>query len=362
MSSAQILFGVTLIIVLGVAAQWLAWRLHVPSILLLLLFGFLGGPIAGQLQPDALFGELLLPFVSVSVGLILYEEGLSLRLTELPKVGGVVRNLVTTGAFVTWAISTLASAWLFDLPGELAVLLGAILVVTGPTVIQPLLQHIRPSGATGSILKWEGIVIDPVGALLAVLVFEAVSAGELREATAHVLGGVLKTIIVGGGLGVVAAGMLSFALRRYWVPDFLQNAVSLMLVLATFAASNAAQHESGLFAATVMGITLANQRSVDVRHIVEFKENLRVLLISGLFIVLAARLEVSSLLAVSFRGMVLVLLLVAVARPLCVWVSTVRSKLSAKERLFLSAMAPRGIVAAAVASVFAIRLEQIGYE
>lgn len=360
--SDQVLGGLTTIIVLGVVAQWIAWRIRIPSILLLLLAGFLVGPVTGLLNPDELFGHLLLPVVSLSVALILYEGGLTLRISDLPRVGGVVRNLVTVGVLATWAIGAFAAYWLFDLAPALAVLLGAVLVVTGPTVIIPLLQHIRPAGSTGPILKWEGIVIDPVGALLAVLLYEAIAVGNAREATAALIGGVITTALIGGGLGLFAAAVLTFFLRKFWIPDLLQNAVSLTLVVGAFTASNAAQHESGLFTVTVMGIALANQRFADVRHIAEFKENLQVLLISALFIVLAARLELDAVKSVTLPGIAFVLILVLVARPLTVWVSTIGSKLTRRERIFIACMAPRGIVAAAVASVFALRLEQIGYE
>jgi len=360
--SEHVLTGLTAIVVLGVVAQWLAWRIRIPSILLLLLSGFLVGPVAGFLHPDELFGPLLLPVVSLSVALILYEGGLTLRVSDLPRVGGVVRNLVTIGVLITWAVGAAASWWLFDLTPALAVLLGALLVVTGPTVILPMLHFIRPTGSTGPILKWEGIVVDPIGALMAVLVFEAITGGSAREATASLLGGVMKTALLGGGLGLVGAAVLTLFLYKFWIPEGLQNAVSLMFVVGAFTASNAVQHESGLVAVTVMGIALANQKYVDVRHIVEFKENLRVLLISGLFIVLAARLDLAALQQVVVPGVSFVLLLALLARPLSVWVSTLRSTLSRAERLFLSSMAPRGIVAAATASVFAIRLEQLGYE
>lgn len=345
------------IVVLGVVAQWLAWRIGLPSILLLLIFGIVAGPGLGWIKPDDLFGEdLLFPGVSLAVALILYEGGLSLKLSELAKVGAVVRNLVSVGALATWAVSLLAARWLVGLPWGMSALLAAILVVTGPTVIGPLLRQIRPTGSVGPVLKWEGIVIDPIGALLAVLILE-VLVGEAEGTTKHMIAGVIKTILFGGGIGLAAAGVLVLVLARYWVAEYLQNGVSLMLVIIAFAASNQIQHESGLLAVTVMGFVLTNQKRVDVKQIVEFKENLRVLLISSLFIVLAARLELSALSDVATRGILFVGVLIFVARPLCVWVSTQGSGLTLREYVFLSWMAPRGIVAAAVASVFAIRLK-----
>ncbi|MFQ5425246.1 MAG: cation:proton antiporter [Phycisphaerae bacterium] len=360
--SEPILISIAGIVILGAVAQWLAWRVGLPSILLLLTFGIIAGPLTGRLDPDALLGDLLFPLVSLSVALILFEGGLSLKLSEFRKVGAVVRNLVTLGALVTWLLTTLAARFLLHLPMPIAALLGAVLVVTGPTVIGPMLRQMRPAGSVGAALKWEGIVIDPIGALLAVLIFEAIAIGEPGAAALHVAGAVTKTIVFGGGIGAAAALLLIVMLERYWIADFLQNAVSLMLVVAAFTLANHLQHESGLLAVTVMGFALANQKRVDVEDIVEFKENLRVLLISALFIVLAARLELAQLTGVLWSALAFVAVLVLVVRPLCVAVATWRTGLPDRERWFLAWIAPRGIVAAAVASVFAIRLESIpGY-
>ncbi|MEE9613885.1 MAG: cation:proton antiporter [Thermodesulfobacteriota bacterium] len=361
----HLLIGIASIVVLGVGAQWLAWRMGLPAILLLLIIGFVAGPVTGFLDPDEIFGDLLLPIVSISVALILFEGGLTLRVSELKGFGGVVRNLVTIGVVVTWLIGSLAAGYLLGLDLALSVLVGAVLVVTGPTVIVPLLRHVRPVGHLGSILKWEGIVIDPIGAMLAVRVFEGIVAGGggggLREAGSHALMGIVKTILAGGLTGAAGAALMVFFLRRYWIPDFLQNPVTVMVVVGAFAASNYLQAESGLLAVTVMGIALANQKAVTVKHIVEFKENLRVLLISSLFILLAARLDFSDFSGVGVGGVLFLLVLIVAARPLSVFFSTLGSGLSGKEKIFLGCMAPRGIVAAAIASVFSMRLVEAGH-
>ncbi|MHC5002693.1 MAG: cation:proton antiporter, partial [Planctomycetota bacterium] len=364
MDKHELLFAVATVIFLGVGVQWLSWRLRIPSILLLLLMGFVAGPVTGFVRPDEQFGEILLPFVSLSVALILYEGGLSLRFGELGKSGPVVWKLVSIGALVTWIVAGLGAWWLLGLSVELAVLLGAILVVTGPTVIGPILQQLRPAGPVGPVLKWEGIVIDPIGAMLAVLVFEVILlAGSPEQATQAAVTSALTAVALGGVLGILAGLLLAAMIKRFWIPDYLQNAVSLMLVIGVYTVAEGFQAEAGLFAATVMGMTLANQRFADVRHIVEFKENLRVLLISALFIVLAARLRPED-----FEGMrwgnvaAFFAVLVLVARPLSVACSTVRSTLSRLDRVFLGWMAPRGIVAAAVSSVFALRLQEAGHQ
>ncbi|HEX4000245.1 MAG TPA: cation:proton antiporter [Pirellulales bacterium] len=349
------------IIVLGVVAQWSAWRLRVPSILLLLGLGIIAGPLTGFLQPDRLLGQLLLPVVSLSVAVILFEGGLSLKLRELRTVGGVVLRLMTVGVLATGTITILSAHYLLALPWPLAAVLGAILVVTGPTVIGPLLRHLRLGGQAGSILKWEGIAIDPIGAMLAVLIFAAVRAGGVSEAAGALLKGFLLTALIGGGLGAGATLAFLIPLRRYWVPDSLQNPVALAALFAVFTLANLLQPEAGLLAVTVMGIGLANQKHVTIKHLVEFKENLSLLLVSCLFLILAARLRIADLRGVGLRSVAFLAVLILVARPAAVFVSTVRSGLSWRERLFLSAMAPRGIVAASVVSVFALELNAAGF-
>jgi len=360
--SESILIGLISIIVFGVGAQWLAWRFKLPSILLLLVAGILAGPIFNFLSPDALLGDILAPFVSISVGIILFEGGLSLRFSELRDIGNAVLNLVSIGMIITWVIGSVSVFYLFELNFELAVLTGAILVVTGPTVIIPLLRQVRPAGQVGSVLKWEGIVIDPIGALLAILVFEVIFTSGLSEATSLAFKSILKTVVFGTLIGLAGAGFIYLLLKRHLLPDFLQNPVNFMVVLAVFALSDLVQHESGLWATTVMGMALANQKSARIQHIVEFKENLRVLLLSALFILLAARVELANLVAnLNWKIVAFLAILIFIARPLTVFLSTFRSSLSFREKLFLSWMAPRGVVAASISSLFAIELVQYGY-
>jgi NhaP-type Na+/H+ or K+/H+ antiporter len=359
----QLLVGLAGIAVLGVGAQWLAWRFRLPSILLLLGVGFAAGPMTGFLDPDALFGELLFPLVSLSVGLILFEGGLSLRARDLRAMGGSVWSLVTVGAAITWAMASWAAERLLGMEQGPALLLGAILVVTGPTVVGPLLRHVRPVGTVARVAHWEGIVIDPIGAALAVLVYEVLREARPAgfEAAVKEMGLLmLYTIGVGALIGGIGALFTVIILRRFWVPDFLQSPVLLMLVAGAFTASNLLQEESGLFTVTLMGVFLANQRLVPVKHIVEFKENLRVLLIASLFILLAARVSLEDFLALGWAGPVFVVFLIVVVRPAAVWISTIGSTLSRNERLFLAWLAPRGIVAASVASVFALRMGEAG--
>lgn len=358
----HLLLGVAAVVVLGVLAQWLAWRLRLPSILLLLMIGLVAGPMTGLLSPEEVLGDLLFPLVSLAVGYILYEGGLSLRVKELREVGVVVLSLTSIGVAVTWVLGALAARFLLQLPWPLAILLTAVLVVTGPTVIGPLLRQIRPKGKTMAILKWEGILIDPIGAVLAVLVFEAILSGQLQQAPLLIVQGVLITALVGVVIGLLAAGLMWLLLSRYWVPDQLHNGVSLMFVTLAFVLSDLLHPESGLLAVTVMGFALANQKQVPIKQIEEFKKSVRDLLIAGLFIILAARLSWADFAQIVWwRGALFVAFLVLLVRPAAVFISTLRADLSVKEKTFLSWMAPRGIVAAAVASLFALRLDEAGF-
>lgn len=360
--SETLLIGLTSILVFGIGAQWLAWRTNLPAILLLLISGILAGPVFNLLDPDVLMGDLFTPFISVSVAIILFEGGLSLRFSELKNTGSVIVNLVTAGAILTWGITAFSAYYIFDFGWELSILLGAILVVTGPTVILPLLRQVRPSGQVGSILKWEGIVIDPIGAMLAVLVFEVILSTSLSAATSVVIMSIAKTVVLGSLVGLAGAALIYLLLKRHLLPDFLQSPVSLMVVVTVFTISNMFQHESGLWATTIMGIALANQQSARINHIIEFKENLRVLLLSSLFILLAARVELNNLLAnLNWDIVLFLVILIFVARPISVYLSTLFSDINWREKIFLSWMAPRGVVAASISSIFAISLMQNGF-
>jgi NhaP-type Na+/H+ or K+/H+ antiporter len=358
----SLLIGVTAIIALGILSYWIAWRIHLPAILVLLLVGFIAGPLTNFLNPDQIFGNVLFPLISISVAIILFEGGLSLQIKELKETKEVVRNLVSIGVIITWIIGIIAAYFILKLSFSLSLLLGAIIIVTGPTVIIPMLQHLHLVSRIGSVAKWEGIINDPIGAILAVLMFEVIMLSGTQAAVTIIAFGILKTVFIGVGLGIAGAYILIFLLKRYWIPDFLQNPITLMIVVLIFASSNVLQSESGLVAVTVMGIILANQRRVLIKHIIEFKENLRVLLISSLFILLASRLQISDLQYINFQSIAFLGVLIFIARPAAVFLSTIGSKMNIRERLFLLWMAPRGIVAAAVSSIFAFELTKAGIE
>ncbi len=329
-------------------------------ILFLLLSGIVIGPVLGLLDPDQMFGDLLSPLVSLSVAVILFEGAMTLRFSELQEIGKTVRNLVTIGALVTWAISSLAAWYFVGFEVKLAFLFGAVVVVTGPTVIVPMLRTVRPNSRIANVLRWEGIVIDPLGALLAVLAFEFYISTESHHAVTSIAILFGEMILIGIVLGLAAGFGLGEALRRYLIPEYLRNVVTLLLVFVVFIAAEAIQEESGLLAVTVFGITLANLKELDIDDILDFKESLSILLISGLFILLAARVDLMEIVKAGTGAILLLLTMMFVARPAAVFLSTLGSTLTLPERLMIAWIGPRGIVCAAVAALFALRLEDLG--
>jgi CPA1 family monovalent cation:H+ antiporter len=309
-----------------------------------------------------LFGDLLFPLVSLAVAVILFEGSMTLRFSELQESGTTVRNLVTVGAVITWLITSLATHFFIGFDFKLALLFGAVIVVTGPTVIVPMLRTVRPNARISRILRWEGIIIDPLGALLAVLAFNFYVASATAEGStvAIIAWAFAEIVLVGTGAGLLAGFGLGQALRNYWVPDYLRSVVTLLLVFVVFVIADEMVHESGLLAVTVFGITLANLKDIEIDDILDFKETLSILLISGLFILLAARVDAAALLSVGYGAPLLLATVMLVARPVAVLVSTIGSQLSFKERLLISWIGPRGIVCAAVAALFALRLEALG--
>lgn len=364
----EFLLYLALVPTMGVLAQWLAWRLNLPGILLLLLFGVVLGQF---LQPDEYLKDLtggddsagphlLFPLVSLSVAVIMFEGGLSLKLSELREAGSAAFRLCTGGALITFALAAACARWTLGFDWSICFLLGGILTVTGPTVIGPLLRQVQPSRRISSTLKWEGIVIDPIGAILAVLVFEQLfgHSGHTGAESAALM--LAKTIVIGVSLGIAGGALFTLALRRYWIPDNLHGVAALSLGLLLFAVSNLMAHESGLITVTIMGIWLANQKNLDVEHIIEFKEHLRTLLIGCLFIVLGSRVQLSDISGIGWSGLAFVTALILVVRPVSVFVSLIGSNLTLAEKSFVAMLAPRGIVAAAVSSVFALQIESTG--
>ncbi len=356
--SADLLLALALVVAVGIFCQWLGWVLRVPSIILLLIAGLVLGPFTGFLDPDALLGEFLTPLISASIAIILFEGSLHLRFEEIRSRATFVINLVTIGALVTWASVSVLAHFVLSFPWPLAVLLGAILIVSGPTVVAPLLNHVRPKKPLGPILKWESILIDPLGAICAVLVFETITHGESGLEPVFLL---LKTLVLGFGGGLVLSKALIWITRHYFIPEYLEVPFFLMFVMVGFAFTSHLQPETGLLTVTVMGAYLANQNLISIKHIAVFKENLAIPLLANLFILLAARLEFSQLRGITPAEIIFLLALIFLVRPLAVFTSALRSGFKLREKLFLAGIAPRGIVAAAVSSLFALHLARKGF-
>jgi NhaP-type Na+/H+ or K+/H+ antiporter len=344
---------------ISITCQFLAYKIKLPAILPLLIAGIIVGPVTGIIDADLLFGDLLFPIVSLSVAIILFEGSLTLKFKDLSGHGSMVRNLCTIGALITWIIAAPIAHYAMGMSWEMAFLFGAIVTVTGPTVIVPMLRTVRPSTKIANILRWEGIVIDPIGALLAVLVFEYIVSTQ--DALSHTLFAFAKTISVGVIFGALSGYLMGIVLRNNWIPHYLVNTAVLTLMLGAFEGSNVIAHESGLLTVTIMGMWLANMKRVEVDDILEFKETLSVLLISGLFILLASRIELSAMLNLGWGAVTVLLVIMFVARPISVFTSSLGTNLNWREIALLSWIAPRGIVAAAVSALFALKLEALNY-
>ncbi len=356
-----ILLSIAGIGVLGICCQWLAWWARLPAILFLLIVGLLVGPVFEILDPDQLFGKLLFPIVSLSVAIILFEGSLTLNFEDIRGHGKTVSNLITIGALITWLIIAFSTHYLIGFPFELAFLFGAVVIVTGPTVIIPMLRTVRPNAKITNVLRWEGIVIDPLGALLAVLVFDFIISGQQHNAISTIIFTFGKIVLVGFSMGFISGWVLGELLRKQLVPQYLRNVITLIFVCAVYVLSDTIEHESGLLAVTIMGMTMANMKNMEIDDVLDFKESLSLLLISGLFIILAARIELYQLMHIGWPALGILAITMLVARPISVFVSAIGSDLSFREKLLIAWIGPRGIVAAAVSALFALRLENAGF-
>jgi NhaP-type Na+/H+ or K+/H+ antiporter len=352
---------IALVGVLGIGAQWVAWRTGWPAIVLMLAAGFIAGPGLHLIDPRAAFGDLLEPLVSIGVALILFEGGLSLEYRELRKVGDAVWRLVLFGVPLGWLFGSLALYYIAGLVWPVAILFAGILVVTGPTVVIPLLRQGSVQQRPAGVLKWEAIVNDPVGALCAVIAYEYFRLAQDGTSLLEVVGPLLLAAALAGAIGYGAARAIAWAFPRGLVPEYLKAPVLLVVVVGVFVGCNLIAHEAGLMAVTVMGIALANMPTAGLRSIHHFKQNVAVLLVSGLFILLSASLDVNELAVFEWRFGAYLLALLFLVRPATVLLSLLGSSVPWNERLFLAWIAPRGIVLVAISGLFALRLNELGY-
>ncbi|HEX6689102.1 MAG TPA: cation:proton antiporter [Solirubrobacterales bacterium] len=372
LSESRTLLELGLVLVLASAAPLIAQVLRLPSILLLLALGF-GAGASGAIDPNALLGEnLISATVSIAVGIILFEAGLGLNFSKLTgSVARVYRRLVSLGILVTWAVGTVAAYLLFDLSWEVALVLGAVLVVSGPTVVGPLLDFIRPSKTVNSVLKWEGTFADPLGATLGVVVFNAVIAGHAKAG--QEIFQFLLNIATGIGFGLIGAALV-LAWAHWFKPNQSQAVTgTLMFVVAMVIGADLLRDDTGLITGLAIGAILTNRPppriepaglAIQTAKLTSaWRERIATLstfLIGILFIILSARVSPHQIGEVGWVSLAFIGVLVLLGRPLAVGVATLGSALPMRERAFIAWMAPRGIVAAATSSTFALGLTQAG--
>ena len=368
------MLAVTMIGVLGIGAQWLAWRLNLPAIVLMAIAGIVAGPVLGLFSallpagtPDgvapieAMLGDFYRPIIGIAVAVILFEGGLTLNFAEIRGLGRGVRRMVIPGVPIAWALGSMAAYYVAGFSLPIAVLFAGIMIVTGPTVIIPLLRQSKLNTRPATLLKWEGIVNDPIGALLAVLVYEVLTFDASHGTSTQIAGTLILASILSTLLGFALGRFIAFLFRNGFVPEYLKPPVLLAVVLVCFEFANQLQHEAGLLSVTVMGMTIANARIASINDLRHFKESITILLVSGVFVMLTANLTWDVLAAIDLRMMAFIFVMLFVVRPITVIVSTIGSGLPMAERILAGWIAPRGIVAVAVSSFFGASLVASGY-
>jgi NhaP-type Na+/H+ or K+/H+ antiporter len=381
--TALLPFKIALIGVLGIGAQWLAWRLQRPAIVLMAIAGLIFGPFmhwlftlplvqnteilrgivnAVMLNPEKDFGSVYRPMVGIAVAIILFEGGLNLRFKDLRDATRAVSRMVLVAAPIAAVLGAMTAHYIMHLPWDISAMIGGLFVVTGPTVILPLLRQAHLPGRPAAVLKWEGIINDPVGALFAVAGFEFIRFTAMGESTQFAITLLIFAAAVGAVFGVVSGWLLAWSFRRGHVPEYLKAPVVLIWVLFIYVMANEVAEETGLVAVTAMGIAMANTKFAAMQEMRRFKENIAVLLVSGIFVVLTATLTLDVLKSFDLRVLGFVLAMMFIVRPVAVFVSTIWTGLNWRETLLVAWIAPRGVVAVAVAGLFATELQLIGRE
>ncbi|SFK56168.1 sodium/proton antiporter, CPA1 family (TC 2.A.36) [Halobacillus dabanensis] len=357
----SLLLQLMLIGFLGVGSQWVAWRFRLPAIVVMSIAGLLAGPVLGVMNPEQDFGDLYKPIISLAVAVILFEGSLNLDFKEVKGLGRPVFRIVTFGAFLSWILGSLAAHYVAGLSWAVAFTIGGLFIVTGPTVILPLLRQAKLKPRPAKILKWEGIIVDPIGALLAVFAFEIIVFLTDNDPSALMLFFAASAFAV--FLGWVCGKGVGWMFETGYIPEFLKSPAVFAVVIACFTIADEIMHETGLLSVTAMGMTLANMHISSIADMRHFKENISLLLISTIFVMLTASLTVETLLEIfNLQIIGFVALMLFIVRPLSIFLSTVGTDLSKSEKLLVGWIAPRGIVALTVASYFASVLLEEGFE
>src|SRR5690625_2041344 len=359
----SILFIIMLIGLLGIGSQWLAWKFSMPAIVIMSIAGLVVGPFLGIMSPEESFGDLYRPIISVAVAIILFEGSIELNRNELRGVGMPFFRIATVGAFIAWILGSLTAHYMAGLSWEVAFVIGGLFVVTGPTVIMPLLRQSKLKPRPATILKWEGIIVDPLGVLLAVFAFEIITffTSATKDVTDLIF--FFITAIFAVLIGWLGGHFIGWLFEGGRVPEFLKSPVVFSFVIFIFTLPDEIVQGTGLLAVTALGLTLANIGINSLHDFRHFKENLSVLLISAIFIMLAASLERETIIQIFQPNIIgYVLLMMFIVRPLSIFISTIRTGMSLQERALIAWIAPRGIVALTVSSYFASILLDAGYE
>lgn len=358
----SLLFDLMFVILIGMLSQWVAWKYRMPAIVVMAVAGLIVGPIFGWINPQQSMGDLFGPIITFAVAIILFEGSLNLDVREIRGFSKPVGRIVTIGAFIAWIAGSLAAHYLAGLSWEVAFIIGGLFIVTGPTVILPLLRQAKLKPRVAAILKWEGIVVDPFGALLAVFAFEFIKFIN-SEVTFNALMLFFAASAFAVFLGWIVALVIGNAFERGSIPEYLKAPILFVVVLFTFVFSDEIMHETGLLAVTAMGMKMANMRLTTLNDVRHFKENISVLLISGIFVMLTASLNPKVLIEV-FNPSILIYVaaMIFIVRPLSIWLSTIGTDLTTREKLLIGWIAPRGIVALTVSGYFATILLENGYE
>ncbi len=347
----------------GLFAQWLGWRFKTPAIVFLLIGGFIAGPILGAVQPENLFGDLLNPIISLCVGIILFEGALNLNFREIREARIAVRQFIIVGGPVAWILTSLSLFYIAGLSWPVSMTFGALLIVTGPTVIMPLLKNAHLKERPASILKWEGIINDAIGAVLAILCYEYFKLSH--EQDLHVtefLSSTALAVAMIAFFAVLIAYVVSSLFNREWIPEYLKSVFLLSVVVIYFVICNTIEHDFGLIGVTILGVALANMGVTGLDELKRFKETLSIMLISGVFIILTSKIDPAILLGIDLRGFAFIAVLMFVIRPLTILASSFGTHMTRGEIILTGWIAPRGIVCAAVAGVLGPLLVGIGYE
>ncbi|MGM8211481.1 cation:proton antiporter [Virgibacillus sp. W0430] len=359
----SLLFEIMLIGLLGIGSQWLAWRYSLPAIVVMSIAGLMAGPVLGLMNPEESFGDLYSPIISAAVAIILFEGSLNLNVKELRGLGKPVFRISTVGAFIAWILGSLTAHYVAGLSWAVAFVIGGLFIVTGPTVILPLLRQSKLKPRPAKILKWEGIIVDPIGVLLAVFAFEIIAFLTASGTNGTTLLLFFLVSIFAAVFGIICGRFIGWMFETGHIPEFLKSPSIFASVILCFTISDELMHGPGLLAVTAMGMTLANMGISSISDMRHFKENVSILLISGIFIMLAASLKMETILHI-FNPHIIgyVLLMMFLVRPLSIFLSTIGSGLTVNEKALVGWIAPRGIVALTVSSYFASVLTEYGYE